>query len=1069
MSGTVKDAKGAPVEGATVIATHGPSGTQYYSETDKAGNYRIPGMRVGGPYTVKVTLLGYGSAEAGGAVLRLGENFVQNLVLSEKSEELSQIVVSGKIRNPILNSDKNGASTNVTERQINDLPTISRSITDFTRLTPQANGNSFAGVDGRMNSITIDGANFNNNFGLSSNLMPGGDAQPISLDAIQEINVNVAPFDIRQSQFTGAAISAITKSGTNEYKGSAYTFIRPKTFTGNKVGDLTVDGAHDSKSETYGFTFGGPIIKNKLFFFVSGEYGKTTSPSGAWKPSTDGIAHTETKTSRTSISDLKTMHDYLLSKYDYEAGDYQNFRNFTSDNHKILARIDWNINKYNKVTVRYNDMVGTSDNLASSSGPCYGSGRSSAKAVEFSNAWYGFKNTVRSLTGEWNATFSPKVNMRLLASYTATEDKRTSDSGLFPFVDIYKDNDRYMSFGYELFSHNNDVKNNTLSISDNVTFNLNRHTITVGVSYDNLYFKNSYMREGTSYYCYDSMEAFMNNETPSALALTYGYNGNEAPGVELTFGLGALYAQDEWQVNDKLKLTYGLRVERPFFLNDLDSNPAVDAYKFGGWDKGTSNILGKDAAEDDPYYIKSGSWPKAKLQFSPRLGFNWDVRGDRSLQVRGGTGLFSGLLPFVWFTNQPNGSGMIQSPETIIKDKTTLEGAGVKFTPDYHDLIKNYPTLFPTTPGKLPYGSNLAEVDKDFKMPQNWRTDLAVDIALPWNMVFTVEDIFTKNINAVTQKNVNLSYPDATFNGADDRPYWSSSSKINSNVGTAMVLTNTSKGFQNSLTFQLTKNMSNGLSGSFAYTYTVSKDVTANPGSSASSAWKYNVVRSYLNDPELSYSEFAVPSRFVGNLTYRINYAKHFASTFGLYFTASQQGRASFTYSNDLNGDGYTADLLYIPKSSDELTFTDYNGMTADQQAKIFWNYVNTNSYLSKHKGKYAARWGYVEPWHTRWDFKYVQDIFSNFGSARKYTLKISLDILNVGNLLNNKWGCYRDMGNLSYGNITPLRKDKIINGVPVYHLNAKSEEDFNNSFEWVRENKTSSTWGMLLGFKFIF
>ena len=456
MSGKVTEANGTPVAGATVVAVHMPSGSQYYSLTDNAGNYRIQNMRVGGPYSVEVSILGYGSNKGEGAVLRLGDNYVYNVVLKEEAVKLNEVIVSAGIVNPILNSDKSGASMNVSERQLQSLPTISRSITDFTRMTPQSNGNSFAGRDGRMNTITIDGAAFNNNFGLSSNALPGGEAQPISLDAIEEVSVNIAPFDIRQSQFTGASINAVTKSGTNKYKATMYTYQRPTILTGDRIGENIYPTFRQKSTQTYGATVGGPIIKNKLFFFISGEFEKSATPSGAWEPSTDGVANTALKISRTTVSDLKTMYDYLKSTYNYDAGPYQNFKGYSLKNHKIMARLDWNISKNHKLTLRYNDMSGTSDQITNSNSAPNprGSGRSSAQSVSFQNSWYGFKNTVRSITGELNSTFSHKISNKLLVSYTAIEDKRTSPSTIFPFVDIYKDGDQYMSFGYELFSYN---------------------------------------------------------------------------------------------------------------------------------------------------------------------------------------------------------------------------------------------------------------------------------------------------------------------------------------------------------------------------------------------------------------------------------------------------------------------------------------------------------------------------------------------------------------------------------------------------------------------------------------
>ncbi|MEF9985566.1 MAG: carboxypeptidase regulatory-like domain-containing protein [Bacteroidales bacterium] len=1086
MSGKVTEANGAPVVGAAVVAIHTPSGSQYYSITDNSGNYRIQNMRIGGPYAIEVSLLGFGTNKYSGGNLRLGENFVHNVKLSEEAIALNEVIVSAGIVNPILNSDKSGTSLNISEKELNALPTISRSITDFTRMTPQANGTSFAGRDGRMNTITIDGAAFNNNFGLSTNAMPGGSAQPISLDAIEQVSVNIAPFDIRQSQFTGASINAVTKSGDNMYKASVYTYLRPKSFTGEKVGDAIVSGAKEKQAQTYGARVGGPIIKDKLFFFVSGEYEKETSPSGAWEPSTDGKSNVESRISRTTVADLKTMSDFLKNTYKYDAGPYQNFKNFESSNYKILARVDWNINRNHKLTLRYNQVNNTSDALTNNnSAPSpRGDGRNSAQSIAFQNSWYGFENTVKSATAELNSTFGNRVSNKLLASYTAIKDTRTSPSDMFPFVDIYKDGKQYMAFGYELFSYNNEVKNNTFSISDVVSINLNKHTLTAGLSYDYMYFKNAYMREATSYYRYDSMEDFMTDKTPNAFAVTYGFAGTDAPGVELGFGQAAIYVQDEWQVNKKFKLTYGIRGELPIYHNKIEGPTTVNNKPWTG--------------EFGDYKMDLASWPKSKFQVSPRIGFNWDIRGDRSIQLRGGTGFFTGLLPFVWFTNQPNGSGTNQSPEIMISKSDDIEALrgkdGHLFNPNYKDLIKNNPTAFPQTPGIVAKGSSFAEVDKDFKMPQVWRTNIAVDIELPWNLVFTLEYLYSKDINAVMQQDLNLKEPSKTFVGADNRPYWTKDKNYNPDVRNAMLLTNTSKGYQNSITAQLTKNFTKGLSGMLAYTYTGAKDVSSNPGSTAASAWNSNTVTYNLNHPDYSYSNFAVPHRVVGNISYRIEYAKHLASTFSLYYSGSSQGRATYAYSNDMNFDGNASDLMYIPASKDEIKFIDMVNnknevtMTAAQQADVFWEYVNENPYLKKHKGEYAERFGYVEPWYNRWDFKFLQDIYTNFGSNRRYTLQVSLDILNVGNLLCKDWGVYQTMGTQSYDKIRPLTqaagyKKKTDNGKVTYQtyggvngdgtvsyiLNGNSADSFKANNSWKNQVTTGSTWGMLLGFRLIF
>ncbi|MDD2584978.1 MAG: carboxypeptidase-like regulatory domain-containing protein, partial [Bacteroidales bacterium] len=473
MSGKIIETDGTPVIGATVVAVHTPSGSKYYSITDNNGNYRIQNMRVGGPYAVEVTYLGYGTIKGENMTLRLGENFVYDAKLVEEAMTLDEVVVSAGMVNPILNRDRTGASMNVSSREITSLPTISRGITDFTRMTPQANGNSFAGRDGRFNTVTIDGAAFNNNFGLSSSAMPGGSAQPISLDAIEQVSVNLAPYDVRLTQFTGAAINAVTKSGDNTLKVSAYTYQRPKSFNGEKVGDAIVRGARDNSSQTWGVTVGGPIIKDKLFIFASYEYEKEDSPSDAWEPSTSGTADRDNKISRTTVGDLKSAKEHLLSKYNYDPGDYQNFGAFPSENYKILARIDWNIARNHKFSFRYNRLRNSSTSLTNAtSGPPgvnrSNYGRVSEKSISFSNSFYGNENAIDAFAAELNSTFGSKFSNKLIVSYTATTDpERKSDSALFPFVDIYKEGDPYMSFGYELFTFNNRVENNTFSIADN--------------------------------------------------------------------------------------------------------------------------------------------------------------------------------------------------------------------------------------------------------------------------------------------------------------------------------------------------------------------------------------------------------------------------------------------------------------------------------------------------------------------------------------------------------------------------------------------------------------------------
>jgi hypothetical protein len=1066
LSGQILDDKGEPVPFASVIVVHEPSGTKYGTTTLENGAFSLSGLRVGGPYSVTFSLVGFTSVKYQDIDLKLGETFVLNGSMKESATELETVVVSAGLGNPILNSNRTGAQTNISSRDISNIPSINRSITDLSRLTPQAQGNSFAGRDGRFNTITIDGAAFNNNFGLSSNPLPGGNAQPIALDAIDQVTVNIAPFDVRLSQFTGASINAVTRSGTNSYKGSVYTYLRPNSFTGNKVDGVDVPGANDRSSVNYGFSLGGPIVKDKLFFFVNGEFEIEDVPGVNWKPSADGVSNPTLLISRTLESDMIRVRNHLINTYGYDPGKYKDFDPFQNKNIKILARVDWNINDNHKLTFRYNDVVGTSDQTTNAtSGPPNNprnSGRIGNQSMAFSNAFYGFKNTVRSFTGELNSTFKPKnISNKFLASYTFIQDTRTSKSDLFPFVDIWVGGDQYMSFGYELFSYNNDVTNKTLSITNNTMININNHTFTVGASFDRLFFRNSFIREGTTYYRYNSVDAFINNATPSGFGVTYGYGGEDAPGAELTFGLGALYLQDEWKIDPKIKTTFGLRVERTFFFDELKGNPAISAFDFNG------------------YKMDVSTWPEQKFLFSPRFGFNWDVKGDRSFQVRGGTGIFTGLLPFVWFTNQPTNSAVIQSPEI---GWGTQGGAanltGLTFRPDFKQFIASRPDLFPQSPSTLPNNSGLVEVAKDFKMPQVWRSNLAVDIELPFNMIFTAEALFGKDINAVQQINVNEPNADGTMIGPDNRPFWTTTTarKFVQSVGNAMILTNTDQGYQYSITAQLTKNFSKGLSGMFAYTYSKSMDITSNPGSSAFSAYSSNTSVYSLNKPELSYSGFSTPHQLVGHLSYRIEYLNALATTISVAYRGFQQGRWSYTYSNDLNNDGNSSDLMYIPKTQDEITFVNFTPtggvvMTAADQAAAFWEYVNNNEYLSSRKGQYAERFGHIRPWIHRFDVKVIQDIFSNFGTDKKYTLQLSLDILNIGNMIDDSWGAYHFNPLASFDNVRPLTRVGLptASAAPTFRLNANTVADFKTATQLSKSPNTGNTWGALLGIRLIF
>jgi hypothetical protein len=1053
ITGTVKDAKGEPLAGATVKVAHVPSGTIYYAVTQGGGNYFIQGIRVGQDFKVEFSFIGFAPKTVEGIAILLGVPTQLDITLTENSITLSEVVITG------TSFSKTGAATNITNRQIQTLPSIDRSINDFAKLTPQSNGNnSFAGRDRRYNYITVDGAVFNNSFGLSDRIsnLPGGDAQPISLDAIDQISVNIAPFDIRQSNFTGAGINAVTKSGDNTLRGSVYTYLRPESFAGKTIDGTKYEWEETSK-QTYGLSLGGPIMKNKLFFFINGEYEHSNKPSTAWKTSIDGNADAANYISRAQTSRLSDLKQYLLSTYGYDPGDW-NWHPFTSENYKVLARVDWNVNDNHKLTVRYNQVVSSNDVLTNATSVPTGVARSNYSRIgetgmAFTNTGYGFENSVYSITGELNSSFASRFANKFLVTYTSIRDKRTSPSEVFPFVDIWENGNPYTAFGYEPYSYNTDLKNNMFSVINNFTAYLNAHTITAGLSYEQMYFGNAYMTFGPGYYRYNSIDAFMNNEVPAAYAITFGLNGNTAPYSELSFGMGAFYVQDEWQLLPNLKLSGGIRFELPFYLNSLQPNPAIAALTFVGG-----------------YKMDVGTWPEQQLLISPRIAFNWDVWQNGKYKVRGGTGIFTGRAPFVWFINQPANAGVLQYTKI-------LAGSGVpadmRFNKNIYAQINAYPALFsnPATAPSIP-----VEVSKAFKMPQLWRTNVAVDVKLPEEMTFTLEGLYSKDINAILRQNVNEKAPASNFAGSDNRPRFYDN-KINTEVSNAMVLRNTGEGYQYSITAQLTKDFRHGFAGSIAYTFSEAKDVTSSPGDQAASAWASNVTVGSLNNPGLSYSYFSIPHRIIASLSYRFGYLHSSSSTtISLFYEGAPQGRLNYVYSNDMNGDGNTADLMYIPKDESDIEFVDkeikennvvIGTLSKEDQEAAFFNFLAQDEYLNSHRGEYAQRYGAVMPWVHRLNLKLTQDFVMD--NVRKTKIQLTLDVLNLSNLINTSWGVRRTQITGSNDNIPLLQYAGVsAGGKPVFTLPANSiagyyTETYKNVLDY------ASTWSMQLGIRFIF
>ena len=1007
MNGRVADEKGEPVVGAAVVATHEPSGTVYGAIVNQNGQYTINGMRAGGPYKVEVSSVGYNSLLFKDVTLQLAETYNLSATLKESTEFLEQVVVIGTAKSKFSN-ERTGAATNIDNSQIAALPTVSRSITDVTRLSPYGgNGMSFAGADGRTANFTVDGANFNNNFGLSEKLPGGG--SPISIDAIEEMQVVISPFDVRQTNFIGGGINAITKSGTNTFKGTAYVYHKNENLRGDAICGEQITGARaKDRTTTYGFTLGGPIVKNKLFFFVNYEYVNTPTIANRWRGSEDGKEDTNNYISRTKLSDLQKVSDFVKDKYGYDTGSYTNFPADES-NQKILARIDWNINDKNHLAVRYNYTLNrgwNAPNKTSMDGGTRASGaRTSQYSMSFANSMYAIDNSVHSISLDLNSRITDSLSNQFLATFSKLDDTRSTGSSEFPFIDILDGSGQnYMALGYELFSWNNAVHNTIANVRDDLTWYLGNHKVTGGLRYEYQMADNAYMRNGTGYYRYSSLDDFLNGAAPEIVNLTYGYNGEKNPAARVRFSQASIYAQDEWSVRENFKLTYGVRFDGLFFNNkDVVTNNAI--LKLNYYPKA------KDFKET---HIDTGKWPGAQLAISPRVGFNWDVFNNKSLKVRGGTGLFSGRLPLVFFTNMPTNSGSVQYQAQINAKNAAKKGftmaefagglvkdANGKVTTNalYQKLLGlGYPANYKPEDGTVP--SSISAVDNKFKMPQVWKTSLAVDYAIPTSFPFSVsvEGIFNKTINGVMISDWSMkdagSY--AKFNGVDNRPIYPDSFR---NGTSAFVLENTNKGYGYSASATVNMTPIPEVNIMAAYTHTASKEITSMPGSNAESAFTYVPTVAGPNYIDLHNAINVIPDRFIASVTHNDHCGNHFSL---IYETWRGSSNYSYMLSNDMNGDGYAYDAVYIPTDA-QVKNGDFRFVSDDDRDR-FMAFVHKDKYLSKHQGQYAEAYSVYSPWVHRVDFSYKHDFKVKAGKTTNI-LQLGFDIKNLLNLFNSNWG----------------------------------------------------------------
>ena len=1008
LGGRVVDQNGEPVIGAAIVAIHEPSGTSYGSVTNVDGLYTIQGMRTGGPYRVEVSCLGYQQVNYTEITLTLAETYNLNAQLNESNEFLSEAVVIAAPTSKFAAVEKTGSVTNIDNKQIEAIPTVNRNITDVTRLSPYGgSGMSFAGSDGRTANFTVDGANFNNNFGLSSSLPGGGN--PISIDAIEELQVVISPYDVRQTNFIGGGINAITKSGTNTFRGTAYVYHKNENMQGDSVYGEQITGARAiNRSTTYGFTLGGPIIKNKLFFFVNAEYSKIPSVVNRWRGSENGVAIPNDYISRTTLQDLETVRNFVYRNYKYETGSYTDFP-ANESNAKVLARLDWNISQKHHLALRYNytiNNVWNSPNATSMDGGTRMSGgRMSQYSMAYANNMYSMNNVVNTWSLDLNSRLTDNLSNQFLATFSKLDDIRGSNSEEFPHIDILKDDNNYISLGYELFTWNNAVHNTVANVKDDLTWYAGKHKVTGGVNFEYQMADNQYMRNGTGYYRYTSLDDFLSGAAPEIVDLTYGYDGEKAPAARVQFYKAGLYVQDEWSISDRFKLTYGTRLDGLFFDNsDLMTNNAILALKYYPASHNYQETS-----------IDTGKWPTSKVTVSPRIGFSWDVLGNRKLKVRGGTGLFSGRLPLVFFTNMPTNGGLVQYQAQInaknakAKGFTMDEFAGGLVTDSNGkatvDALLNklhglgYPSTVSPKDGSVP--SSISAVDPNFKMPQVWKTSLALDVTFPvsFPLTLTAEGIFNKTINAVSISDWSMANVGgfARVNGADNRPIYPSD--FRGGRTKAFVLENTPKGYGWSANVQLNMQPIESLSLMAAYTHTVSKEITGMPGSAAESAFTYVSTSEGPNYIPLHNSQYVTPDRVVASLTHHDQSGNHYSLIY-----ESWRGGYNYSYmlTNDMNGDGYAYDAVYIPTDA-EVSGNQFRFVSKDD-AERFMAFVHKDPYLSKHQGEYAEAYSLYSPWVHRFDISYKHDFTVKIGNTRN-TLQLSADIKNFLNLFNSSWG----------------------------------------------------------------
>lgn len=1013
INGVITDNTGEPMIGANIVALHTPTGTVSGTTVQLNGRYTLSNLRIGGPYTVTISFVGYKSKKVTNVFLTLGETTNIDGVLSEDSNTLEEVVISSK-RSTVFNNDRTGAQTSVGSRELKTLPTISRSAADFTRLDPAASGGSFGGRNDQFNNFTLDGSIFNNPFGLDA-ATPGGQtaAQPVSLDAIEQISVSTAPYDVTLSGFTGASVNAVTKSGTNKVSGTVYGYFRNQDLTGGKIKGQSIFVPKLSQSQV-GASFGAPIIKDKLFVFVNFEKDSRSDLGQSWLPNTGSGAINESRVLKTDLDEVKAA----LSGIGYDTGAYEGFTH-DSNSKKGLIKLDWNINQKHRLAFVYNFLNASRDVPAHPT--ALGFRGPSSQILQFENSGYQINNNIDSFLIELNSSFSDNITNKFQAGYTHFDDFRNPKSAPMPAFRIQDGNGgNYIVAGHEPFSINNKLDQKVYQITNNLNISKGDHNYTVGFSFEKFEFDNSFNLGtyglgdargyvGAFFGDFSDMAAFRAGIANGLLAdaMTNAqntFNTNNANNswalAETNVGQFAFYVQDDWNVTEDFKLSYGIRFDKPLFFDSAEKAQNVIDFPGNYYDPSVDYY---DPATGQAVKFDSTQMPNNNFLISPRVGFNWDVKGDKTLQFRGGSGLFTGRFPFVWLGNQ------IGNPNVW-----------------FYQVV-----------------------DPDFKFPQVWRTSFGADMRLENGTVLTTDISYTKDINGAHVQNWGLKNPTGTLQGVDNRPVYTVGDKGNN----AYVFTNSDKGRSLNASLKAQRTFENGLYLMGAYNYLNSKDVNSIEAEITGDAFAFNPTLGNANNANLAYSKYGDTHRFIAVASKSWNYGTNdkWKTTISSFYELAKGGRFNYTYAGDINGDGSNLnDLIYVPTAS-EIGQMQFNGAG---DAVAFEKFIQQDDYLKGRRGQYAERYGALAPWRGKMDIKFIQ----NLKLANDNSVEFTIDILNFGNLINSDWGLVQQPDA-----VQPIGVSVDNTGTPTYSFNSNLKETF------VYDASLLSRWQMQFGLRYSF